>query len=82
MIFSLLFSWCVALLSETQSPADKAHEHFRSGMAALASERYNKAEAEFQNTVELDPLSRRGLLRSWTGLHGYQTLPGCGQGVP
>ena len=33
-----------------------ASDHFRSGMSALATEQYEKAEAEFQNAVLIDPL--------------------------
>ena len=33
-----------------------ASDHFRSGMSALAAEQYQKAEAEFQNAVLIDPL--------------------------
>lgn len=33
-----------------------ASDHFKSGMSALASEQYEKAEAEFQNAVLIDPL--------------------------
>ncbi|MET0163527.1 MAG: tetratricopeptide repeat protein [Vicinamibacterales bacterium] len=33
-----------------------ASDHFRSGMSALAMEKYEKAEAEFQNAVLIDPL--------------------------
>jgi Flp pilus assembly protein TadD len=36
----------------TGSPSD----HFKSGMTALAAEQYEKAEAEFQNAVLIDPL--------------------------
>ena len=35
---------------------DRAHEHFRAGMNALATERYETAEAEFKNAVQFDPL--------------------------
>lgn len=37
-------------------PAGSAHEHFRAGMSALATEQYDKAEAEFRNAVAIDPL--------------------------
>jgi tetratricopeptide (TPR) repeat protein len=40
----------------SQDPTSKAHEHFRAGMIALASERFEKAEAEFKNAVALDAL--------------------------
>src|SRR5262245_18910127 len=33
-----------------------ASDHFREGMVALASEHYEKAEAEFRNATEIDPL--------------------------
>jgi Flp pilus assembly protein TadD len=33
-----------------------ASDHFKSGMSALAVEQYEKAEAEFQNAVAIDPL--------------------------
>ena len=33
-----------------------ASDHFKAGMSALAVEHYEKAEAEFQNAVEIDPL--------------------------
>ena len=33
-----------------------ASDHFRSGMSALATEQYEKAEAAFQNAVLIDPL--------------------------
>jgi tetratricopeptide (TPR) repeat protein len=35
---------------------EAANEHFRAGMRALAAEQYDKAEAEFRNAVEIDPL--------------------------
>jgi len=37
-------------------PPGSAYEHFKAGMLALASEQYDKAEAEFRNAVEIDPL--------------------------
>ena len=33
-----------------------AHELVRAGMTALATERYETAEAEFKNAVQFDPL--------------------------
>ena len=38
------------------TPSGSASDHFKSGMSALAVEQYEKAEAEFQNAVEIDPL--------------------------
>jgi tetratricopeptide (TPR) repeat protein len=60
---SLLFS-CVLCVSAAQllaiqlSERDQhlAAEHFRAGMEALLSERYEPAEREFKETVKLDPL--------------------------
>jgi len=60
---SLLFS-CVLFVSAAQlvaiqlSERDQhlAAEHFRAGMEALLSERYEPAEREFKETVKLDPL--------------------------
>jgi len=51
----------VSLLSVGESQGQtilpgSASDHFRSGMLALASEQYDKAEAEFQNAVAIDPL--------------------------
>jgi tetratricopeptide (TPR) repeat protein len=37
-------------------PPGSASDHFKAGMSALAAEHYEKAEAEFQNAVEIDPL--------------------------
>jgi Flp pilus assembly protein TadD len=37
-------------------PPGSASDHFKAGMSALAVEHYEKAEAEFQNAVEIDPL--------------------------
>jgi tetratricopeptide (TPR) repeat protein len=45
-----------AIVAGQSAPTSKANEHFRAGMVALASEKYEKAEAEFRNAVELDPL--------------------------
>ena len=41
---------------EAQTLTERAHDHFRAGMNALATERYETAEAEFKNAVQLDPL--------------------------
>jgi Tfp pilus assembly protein PilF len=35
---------------------DRANDHFRTGMHALATERYDTAEVEFRQAVQLDPL--------------------------
>jgi protein O-GlcNAc transferase len=45
--------------ASAQTPSALAHRdalaHFRTGMAALESERYDEAEAEFQNAIRLEP---------------------------
>ena len=51
----------VSLLSSVASQqrtflTGSASDHFKSGMSALAAEQYEKAEAEFQNAVVIDPL--------------------------
>jgi Flp pilus assembly protein TadD len=35
---------------------DRANDHFKEGMAALAGERYESAEREFKSAVQIDPL--------------------------
>lgn len=49
----------VALQSPLQAPTDqdyrKALAHFRNGMEALETERYEQAEGEFTNATKLDP---------------------------
>ncbi len=37
-------------------PIGSASDHFKAGMQALATEQYEKAEAEFKNAVQIDPL--------------------------
>ena len=48
--------WLPALQPGQSNLTDRANEHFRAGMTALATERYDTAEAEFKNAVQLDPL--------------------------
>ena len=48
--------WLVALTFAHQVQISAGHEHFRTGMRALAAEEYGKAEKEFRAAVEADPL--------------------------
>ena len=53
----------IALASAAAAPApaqpgalDRANDHFKAGMTALAGERYEAAEREFTSAVQIDPL--------------------------
>jgi len=52
----LLASLVSSTAWQRQIVTGSASDHFRSGMSALAAEQYQKAEADFQNAVLLDPL--------------------------
>jgi protein O-GlcNAc transferase len=56
IIIAVLLSFASGASAQTPSaPFHRALAHFRSGMAALESERYDEAEAEFQNAIRLEP---------------------------
>lgn len=52
----LLASLVLSTAWQRQIITGSASDHFKSGMSALAAEQYEKAEAEFQNAVLIDPL--------------------------
>ena len=54
MITTMLLFLSLAVASGAQ--VSPGHEHFKTGMMALAAEQYDKAEAEFRNAVLADPL--------------------------
>jgi Flp pilus assembly protein TadD len=57
MMTNMLLLALLALTAVALPPQiSPGHEHFKAGMQALASEQYAKAEAEFRNAVQLDPL--------------------------
>jgi Flp pilus assembly protein TadD len=61
MSTSLVFFLAASVLWSGQRPgpampSGSATDHFKEGMVALRSERYEKAETEFRNAVEIDPL--------------------------
>jgi len=59
VLFGVVMFLAAARPSATQLSERNQHlaaEHFRAGMEALLSERYEPAEREFKETVKLDPL--------------------------
>ena len=60
MLLAVLVSMVIhaGVSPQALTPRDQAaaSDHFRAGMQALASERWDKAEAEFKAAVKIDPL--------------------------
>ena len=52
----LAFVACPVVPVVQTNLTDRAHEHFRAGMNALATERYETAETEFKIAAQIDPL--------------------------